>query len=128
MPEEADAPPETPVPVQAPVGFWVDVATAVRKELRPPVSGFFSPSDQSPVQGELRGNEVLVFCANGFTLDMVNKPEVLRLVAEKASAILGRPVHARALDRTEKAESEPHMEQLLAFGRAHPDLVKIKET
>ena len=130
MPDDDDAPPvenEMPVAEEAPIGFWMDVAAAVRQELRPPVTGFFAPTPNAPVQGVLRGNEVIIQCANAFTLEMVNKPEIIALVERKASAKLGRPVRARAVDRNNSGSKSKQMEQLLNFGRAHGDIVKIKE-
>ena len=56
MPDDWDAPPppqeEAPaVPRNdAPVGFWSDLCAGVRKELKPPVSGFFVASPNAPVQ------------------------------------------------------------------------------
>ena len=130
MPDDDDAPPvenEMPVAEEAPIGFWMDVAAAVRQELRPPVTGFFAPTPNAPVQGVLRGNEVIIQCANAFTLEMVNKPEIIALVERKASAKLGRSVRARAVDRNNSGSKSKQMEQLLNFGRAHGDIVKIKE-
>ena len=132
MPDDTDAPPEeeteATVVNEAPVGFWKDVAAAVRKELKPPVSGFFAPTPSAPVQGILRGDRLILECANGFALDCVNKPEVIAAVAQKASAMLGRPVRVSAVDSSATVKNNAHMEQLLSFGRAHGDIVKIKET
>ena len=130
VPDDDDAPPlehEMPVPDDTPIGFWMDVAAAVRQELRPPVTGFFAPTPNAPVQGVLRGNELILQCQNAFTLEMVNKPEILALVERKASAKLGRPVRVKAADRNEMRSKSKQMEQLLSFGRAHGDIVKIKE-
>ena len=130
MYDDADAPPvaEEIQPVdETPMGFWMDVAAAVRQELRPPITGFFAPSPNAPVQGVLRGGELIVQCANAFTLEMVNKPEIIALVERKASAKLGRPIRAKAVDRTNTASKSKQMENLLSFGRAHGDIVKIKE-
>ena len=66
-------------------------------------------------------------CANDFTLEMINKPDILALVGRKASAILNRPVTAKAVDKTAKPENNARMEQLLNFGREHSDIVKIKD-
>ena len=130
MPDDADAPPlenEPPQVDDTPIGFWMDVAAAVRQELRPPVTGFFAPTPNAPVQGILRGSEVIMQCANAFTLEMVNKPEILALVERKASAKLGRPVRVKAADKNNAGTKSKQMEQLLSFGRAHGDIVKIKE-
>ena len=128
-PDDADAPPaEEVVPVvEAPVGFWMDLATSIRQELRPPLSGFFSPSPNAPVQGVLQGNEVVLRCQNEFTLKMVNLPQVLELVSRKASAQLGRSVTAKAIDASAVPQKNAKMDQLLNFGRAHSDIIKIKE-
>ena len=130
MPDDDDAPPveqEMPRPDETPIGFWMDVAASVRQELRPPMTGFFAPTPNAPVQGVLRGNELIIQCANAFTLEMVNKPEVIALVERKAAAKLGRPVRAKAVDRNQTGSKSKQMEQLLSFGRAHGDIVKIKE-
>ena len=128
-PDDRDAPPasEAEMPHETPVGFWPDLAAALQQELRPPIKGFFSTTPNSPVQGTLRGNQVVLLCSNSFTLEMVNKPELIELVGRKASAILNRPVTAKAVDRAAKPEKNEQMERLLAFGRQHADIVKIKQ-
>jgi hypothetical protein len=100
---------------------------AIRQEMRPPVSGFFTTTPTAPVQGTVSGDQVVLRCANQFALEMINKPETLSLVARKASAILGRPVKATAVDALAKPEGSGKMEQLLNFGRSHSDILKIKE-
>ncbi len=128
-PDDADAPPssEAEMPHDTPVGFWPDLVQALQRELRPPIKGFFNPTPQSPVQGTLRGDQVVLLCSNSFTLEMVNKPELMDLVGRKASALLGRPVTAKAVDRMARPEKNEQMERLLAFGREHADIVKIKQ-
>ena len=131
MPDDADAPPapeEVPAPVnEAPAGFWMDIAVAIRNELKPPLSGFFAPSPNAPIKGVLRGDELVLECSNPFTMEMVAKPEVLTLAARKASAKLGRSVRAVAVDISAKPQKTDRMNQLLDFGRAHGNIVKIKE-
>ena len=109
------------------MGFWTEVAEQVRKALQPPYSGFFAASANSPLQGVLQGNRILLVCANDFTREMINKPEILETVGLKASAILGRKVSAVATDRTGRENTGAQMEKLLQFGRAHSDIFKIKE-
>ncbi len=131
MPTDADAPPEAvesaATEADTPVGFWSELVSAIRKEMKPPVSGFFVSTPNAPIQGELRGNKVVLKCANDFTLEMINKPDILTLVGRKASAILNRPVTATAVDRTAKPENSARMEQLLSFGREHRDIISIKD-
>ena len=110
-----------------PIGFWQDIASAARKELGPPVAGFFAPTEAAPVQGILKGNRLILRCANAFTLSVVNKAEVLEIVSRKASAKMGRPISAAAIDISSEITSNAQLEKLLEFGRAHSDIVKIME-
>lgn len=134
LPGDEDAPPlpeeeqpSPPVRNDAPAGFWPELVAGVRKELKPPVSGFFVATPNAPVQGVLAGDVLELRCTNAFTAQMLDKPELLAVVARKASAMLGRPVRATAVDASAKPANNPRMEQLMNFGRAHSDIVKIKE-
>ena len=133
MPDDDDAPPVMeedvpPVPRNdTPIGFWSELVAAVRKELKPPVSGFFVASPNAPVQGHLVGEKLELRCTNAFTAQMLDRPDILEVVSRKASAMLSRPVRAVAVDLTAKPQGNPRMEQLMNFGRAHSDIVKIKE-
>ena len=130
IPDDREAPPDPqeeqkPIQSEAPVGFWTDLVEQIRKELKPPISGFFASTPNAPIQGVLKGNQLLLVCTNSFTMDMINKKELLDLVSMKASAKLGRPIRAVATDkRTGDVKSE-QMEQLLQFGRAHSDIITI---
>ena len=133
LPGDEDAPPEDVFapeqtqPEEAPAGFWVDLVNAVRQELRPPVSGFFVATPNAPVQGTVRGDRVVLSCANSFTQEMINKPEILAIVSRKAAVILNRPVTVVAVDGSAKPVSNERMQRLMSFGREHSDIVKIKE-
>ena len=132
MPGDEDAPPaeeeapQPPPPSEAPMGFWSDLCAGVRKELKPPISGFFVASPNAPVQGALVGEKLELRCSNDFTAKMLDKPELLEVVSRKASAMLNRPVRAVVVDINAKPAGNPRMEQLMNFGRAHSDIVKIK--
>lgn len=120
--EIVDAQPYKPVD-EAPTGFWTEICMQARQELRPPVSGFFAPN--GPIEGILQGNTLVLSCANKFTKEIADKPEVLELVARKASAKLGHPVRVLVSDRTNVVNKQ--MEQLLQFGRDHSNVVNIKD-
>ena len=131
LPGDEDAPPmedqpPMPQPSEAPMGFWSDLCGAIRKELGPPISGFFAVSPSAPVQGALVGEKLELRCGNDFIAKMLDKPDVLEVVSRKASAMLGRPVRAVPVDMTAKPAGNPRMEQLMKFGRDHSDIVKIK--
>ncbi len=134
MPTDRDVPPlreeahvSRTVADTVPACFWTDLVASIRQELKPPVSGFFITTPNAPVQGGLSGEQVVLKCTNDFVLAAINKPEILALVARKASAVLGRPVTAAAVDITAKPEGNAQMEQLLRFGREHSDIINIKE-
>ena len=128
LPDDSDAPPgpeEAPV-TEAPVGFWTDLCAAVRKELKPPASGFFAPSPNAPVQGVLRGDRLELRCSNTFTAETLGRPQVLEVVSRKVSAMLGRKIMAVTVDMSARPANSARMEQLMNFGRAHSDVVKIR--
>ena len=127
--DDADAPPaEEPAPVDpTPMGFWTDLAAAVRQELKPPLSGFFAATPNAPLQGRLEGNTVILCCSTEFVLQMLNKPELIQLVTRKACAQLGRTVSVKVIDSSAAPQRSEKMDQLLSFGRAHSDVIKIRE-
>jgi len=132
LPGDEDAPPEPgdstrPMENEAPPGFWSELVTAARKELRPPASGFFVASPNSPVQGAVVGNNLELRCTNTFAAQTIDKPEILEVLSRKASAQLGRTIRASVVDLSAKPQKNPRMDQLLQFGRAHSDIVKIRE-
>lgn len=128
IPGDEDAPPvEESENQQTPVGFWSDLVAAVRKEVKPPASGFFVATPSSPLRGVLKKNVLYLVCDNAFVLEALNKPEILEIVTRKASAKLGSTVTVKAVDKSAKPQKSAQMEQLLNFGRAHGDIVNIKE-
>mgnify|MGYP003289662519 CR=1 FL=1 len=130
MPDDADAPPEEGMATQAvddaPVGFVSDLFAAVKKELRPPASGYFTVSASNPLQCALVGNRLELRCNVPFVAGTINKPEILSVISRKASAMLGRPIAAFVVGASSGAQDSKKMEQLLEFGRAHSDIVNIK--
>ena len=137
IPDDDDAPPptdedlpQTPAPAAAPqvgAAFWPDLLAAVRKELKPPASGFFVQNQNSPVKGAMRGSRLELRCINTFVTDAINKPDILEVVSRKASAMLGRPISVTVVDLSAKPAANPRMEQLLNFGKAHSDIINIKQ-
>ena len=132
LPGDEDAPPVSqensrPVVNEAPVGFWTDLAASIRKELPPSMMANFSGAPNAMVQGVLQGDTLVLLCCNEFTLNGVNKPEILSLVARKASAKLGKLIRVVAQLPSGQNKGNSRMDQLLDFGRAHANIVKIKE-
>ena len=137
-PEDGDAPPDPDAPYapppakqeplkdDTPIGFWVDLTAAMRPELPRSLMGFFSGTDNAPVRGLVRENRVGLICADEFVTNMVDKPEIRELATRKASAMLGRPVTVKVVNRKAERSKSKQMEQLMAFGREHSDIIKIK--
>lgn len=130
--DDMDAPPDDnqdasvyEVQNQTPAGFWVDMVSEIRTELKPPASGFFVTTPNAPVEGVLRDHTLELVCSAGFIVDVLNKPEILEMISRKASAKLGRPIRAVAVDRTKVKTKSKKMEQLLRFGQEHSDIIKI---
>lgn len=131
LPDDQDAPPEegsaAEPPAETPVGFWADLVSRLRPELQnPEIRGYFTAAPNAPVQGALRGDTVELQCQNDYVLTVLNKPELLRLVAQKAGALLGRPLRAVAVDVQAKPKTGDNLKALLDFSQQHNDIVKIK--
>ena len=130
MPDDDDAPPVMDAAPASrddtPAGFWADLTSAVRTDLKPPVTGFFVTASNSPVRGVLAGDTLELCCAVDFAAQVLDKPQILETVSRKASAILGRPIQAKVVDLTAKPQKNPRMEELLKFSRDHADVINIK--
>lgn len=112
---------------EAPVGFWADIVSAVRSEINTPAGNLFTTSAESPVKGVVQGERLYLVCANVFTKEIINKPDILAIVARKAAVKLGRPMQVMVVDKNMTISSTKQMEQLLDFGRAHSDRISIVE-
>lgn len=136
MPDDSDAPPAEPQHAAqpdsrtqaAPVGFWPELVARLKTELRPPASGFFAVTPNAPVKGVLQGDMLVLVADNNFIAGMVDKPEVLATVRQKASALLHRQVGAcvRLADAMPAAQDD-RFASLLSFGAEHPDVVEITQ-
>jgi len=112
---------------EAPVGFWADVVAGVKAELSPAYRGFFAISQNSPLRGVLSADRLFLICTNKYVIEMINKPDIISLVARKASAKMGRPIRVAITDGSDVHETSAQLDQLLDFGRTHSDIIKIAE-
>ena len=132
VPDDMDAPPEftehdyVSEQPELPNGFWVDMVSEIRTELKPPASSFFVTTPNAPVEGVLRDSKLELRCSAGFIVDVISKPEILEMISRKATAKLGRPIRVVATDKTKMNTKSKQMEQLLRFGQEHSDIIKIK--
>ena len=81
-----EEPPAATVQDQAPVGFWVDLVGAIKGELKAPLSGFFAPTPNAPVQGIVQGNELILLCANAIPSFIVS-PSPMRIATSSVALI-----------------------------------------
>ena len=128
-PDDQDAPPEEPQPalMQVPVGFWADLGAAIREELPPSYRGFFSFTPDASVKGVLRENKVILQCSDVFTYGTLTRPDIMQVVTRKVNARLGPNFRVEVVDITAAPAPNEKMNQLLSFGRAHADVINIKE-
>ena len=131
MPDDADAPPVfeevVPQPAEAPIGFWTDLAADLRASLPVALRGFFQISQNPQVTGVPNGDVLELRCDSAFTAQMLDKPEILSLISQKASSRLGKQIRIQVVDMTAKPTMNQNMSRLLDFGRAHSDIVRIKD-
>lgn len=127
LPGDADAPKQEPPCPETPVGFWPDLVSRVREELRMPAKGFFAATPNAPVQGKIQGDTLYLVCGSQFTREVIGERSVLDVVSAKAGVILGRPVRAVAVDKNQYMERNANFNQLLSFGQTHGDVIKIKK-
>ena len=132
LPDDWDAPPEPeeykmPVKAELPVGFWTDLTGDLRTSLPIAVRGFFHSSQNPQVTGTLKADVLELQCDCAFTMQQLDKPEIINVIALKASARLGKPIRVALVDITAKPSINKNMSQLLDFGRAHSDIVRIKD-
>ena len=127
-PDDGDAPPEEEAPPPMPQNdqFWLELMEDIRPELHRPASGFFVANPASPLRGNLVGNVLELRCGSRFVAETVSREDILATVTRKASAKLGRPIKVTVVDQSASGKTGK-MEQLMNFGRAHQDIVKIRE-
>ena len=116
-----------PAPVdEAPVGFWPRLVEQVRPQLRAPALAMFVVSEDAPVVGTLR-NGVLYLEPRALIAEkLISKQEVLQIVGECASGILGRPVRVRVGKVGEDpTPSNENFDRLIHFGQTHGETVDI---
>ena len=131
-PDDLDAPPAPEDMPQStvselPVGFWTDLTADLRANLPINVKGFFHISPNPQVSGVLKGDVLELRCDSAFTVQQLDKPEIINLIATKASARLCKQLRVTLVDITARPSINKNMSQLLDFGRAHSNIVRIKD-
>ena len=119
-PPEAAAPPQTELPVT----FWADLVDATRK-WRPSLGGYINTNDSNLVTPKRSGDLLELTCATDMVRSIVDREDVRDFMAQKASALLRRPVRVRFTVRSGRAGEDP-MNNLVNIAREHPDIFHIQ--
>ena len=113
--ESSDLPaqPSQEIPMTPAAGdnFWPQLSEAVRPGLKPQVKGFFAVN--GPIRCQVQG-DLVILRTDEFTLKMINTPAVLETVGKAASALLGRPVQAKAELAGQSADKNDGFERFMA--------------
>ncbi len=117
-------PAAAPQPEQAaPIGFWTDLVRGIQGQLLPSLRSFL-PSQVKP---ELRGDTLYLQVASDFVRKMVDTPQTMQLIREKAGELLGRAVAVKvAVGGRVSDGGEDRFGELLNFGAEHSDIFEIK--
>ena len=101
--------------------------SAVERAIRIGACNIYHGCVHNMVHG--KNEEVLrgLYKGASFVAQAIDRPDILEVVSRKASAMLQRPISVAVVDMTAKPTANPRMEQLMDFGRAHSDIVNIKE-
>ena len=125
-PAEDDSPKPAAEPLQElPVGFWADLVMAVKPELSGSAGGYFSTSERSMLKPVLRGDMLELHASTEFVRNAVDSEENRRILAQKASALLRRPVAVRFVVRSGR-DRDP-MQDLIRRGSDYPDIFHVQE-
>ena len=112
---------------ELPMGFWPDLVAAAKQSLPFSVGGYFTTSDRSMLTPVLHGDLLDLEAASDFTKNLVDSEKNREILAQKASAILDRPIRVRFTVRDDALHGPDKLKDLTAFGREHPDVFHIKE-
>jgi DNA polymerase-3 subunit gamma/tau len=136
MPGDEDVPPlpeepmaqQAPPQPQAPPAFWTDFLAKLHMQLPSNLKGYFSP--EGPVKPALEQDLLTLVADSAFVKKMVDVPQVTEAAIQAASAVLARPIRVRIALKGKNgpvAGGPDPMDKLVAFGREHSDVIKIKE-
>lgn len=125
-PETVPAPIEPMPSDDLPISFWPEYFAKVREKLPPSDRYMIGTEEKVPAKASLSGN-VLTFSAESqMVKDRLDKPEIRQAFAEKATAMLGKTIMVRIELASQQASAQDNLQRLVAFGRAHDDIINIK--
>ncbi len=136
LPNDEETPPPDfedlpPVPRQSrvessPTGFWPDFAAKLKSRVPMKLTGFVPGT----LHHLLEDNLLTLVAESSFVQEMLNIPEVLDPAAEIASAMLGRPMRVRCLEKSKLKAAQGGkdlLSDLVRFGQEHETIISIKD-
>jgi len=114
---------QAPAASTLPADFWPEFVARVAPTLTPQIRSFITTN--GPVRPALRDGVLYLEAQNKFVFDMVEKQDTT-ILAEKASLLLGSRVRVKFVQQGASTvrQGDP-LEELLQFGSAHQDIIKI---
>ena len=104
---------------------WPELAAKLREGLGVRERGFFAPG--GPITPRVQGETLYLQVPTQFVLDIIKPPQVLSALSEKASAFFGKPMRVQpVLAGQVGTNGKDPMDELLALGQQHSDIITIK--
>ena len=126
-PAAPKAAPEPPVSEALPEGFWAELVARVKTEVQPSAGAYFSAGPgKNMLQPVLQGDLLTLYAGKDFILNIVDNEPTRTVVAQKASAILRRPVRVIFKPAGNGLGADDPMAALVSRGREHPDIFSVK--
>ena len=124
--QTAPAPEPAPVSEELPVSFWADLVDAIRK-WKPSMGSYINTNNNGMVTPALRGELLELTASSDFVRGCIDTQELRDFAAQKASALLHRPVRVRVSLRGAERGREDPMDKLIQVGESHPEIFHIIE-
>ena len=102
---------------EAPVDLW----KAIQKRLSPRLTMELRTILQNPdmILGGMKGEALQIEAAPGYAYMRFNRPELLQLFSEAATAIRGRETRVQLIDRKPRQQVNRSLDELRAFKEVH---------
>lgn len=123
---QAPAPTQQAPSEELPVGFWPEYFAKVRENLPFSDRYLIGTEEKTPTKAALSGNTLTLLAESQMVRDRLDKPEIRQIFTEKASAMLKKPVMVRIELASQNADTQDKLQRLVAFGKAHDDIINIK--
>ena len=125
QPQERE--PEQPAFDELPEGFWAELIAKAGPELPAPTRGMFTVGERQMIHPQLKQDVLLLAANNEWIKKQIDVPVIRSVLQEKASVLLRRQVTVRVASKQEIDGQIDRLNELLRFGKAHSNVITIKE-